>query len=76
MTARDQTSGLRVKVVRANATREKTELAARNAHKAYRVALMRAVDGGVPKAELARDNGTSSSRVRQLVKQARAEAGA
>jgi hypothetical protein len=34
---------------------------------------MKASDGGVSKADLARDTGSSDSRVRQLINQARAE---
>ena len=74
MSPRDQTPGLRQKVVRARATWDRTDKAARAAHKAYRVALMKASDGGVTKADLARDTGSSDSRVRQLINQARAEA--
>ena len=39
----------------------------------YRVALMKACEGGVAKADLARDLGSSDSRIRQLIKQAKAE---
>jgi hypothetical protein len=70
---RDQTPGLRQKVVRARATWDRTDKAARAAHKAYRVALMKASDGGVTKADLARDTGSSDSRIRQLINQARGE---
>jgi DNA-directed RNA polymerase specialized sigma24 family protein len=74
MAPRDQRPQLRAKAVRARDTWDRTEKAARNAHKAYRVALMKASDGGVPKADLARATGSSDSRIRQLVNQARAEA--
>jgi DNA-directed RNA polymerase specialized sigma24 family protein len=72
--ARDQTPQLRAKVVRARATKDRTEQAAGKAQKAYRVALMKARDGGVAQADLARDVGSDPSRIRQLIKQARAEA--
>jgi len=58
---RDQTPGLRQKVVRARATWDRTDKAARAAHKAYRVALMKASDGGVTKADLARDTGSRTA---------------
>ena len=74
MTGRDQRPALRAKVVRARATANRTAKAAREAHKAYRVALMKACEGGVAKADLARDTGSSDSRVRQLINQAKAEA--
>ena len=73
MAPRDQTPALRAKVVRARATWDRAETAARKAHKAYRVALMKACDGGVAKADLARDTGSSDSRIRQLIHQAKAE---
>jgi hypothetical protein len=72
---RDRTPQLRATVQRSRSTWEKTEKAARAAHKAYRVALMKATDGGVSKADLARDTGSSDSRIRQLILQARAESG-
>ncbi len=75
MSPRDNRPGLRAKVTRARDTYERTEQAARKAHKAYRGALMRAAAGGVSKADLARDTGSSDSRIRQLINQAKAEAG-
>lgn len=74
MTGRDQKPQLRAKVVRARSTWVRSELSARNAHKAYRVALMKASAGGVAKADLARATGSSDSRIRQLINQAKAEA--
>ena len=71
--ARDQTPGLRARVQRAKDTRDRTEKAAAAAQRAYRVALMKACEGGVAKADLARDLGSSDSRIRQLIKQAKAE---
>ena len=74
MPARDSRPQLRAKVVRAKATRDKTDKAARNAQVSYRVALMKACEGGVTKADLARDLKTDPSNVARLIKQAKAEA--
>ena len=75
MAARDQAPRLRAAVLRTKATWERSEQATRKAHRAYRVALMKAAEGGVSKADLARDTGSSDSRIRQLINQAKAESG-
>jgi hypothetical protein len=75
MPPRDRRPQLRAAVLRAKATWDRSEKATRAAHKAYRDALMRAAEGGVAKADLARDTGAGESRTRQLINQARAEAG-
>jgi hypothetical protein len=74
MPPRDNKPALEAKVLKARATCDRSEASARKAHKAYRVALMKASAGGVAKADLARATGSSDSRIHQLIKQAQAEA--
>lgn len=60
---------------RAQATRDKVAKQADTARAAYRRAIVAALDGGVSQSALARELGTSPSRVREEAMRSRVEGG-